>query len=174
MTDNPHELQRMWEEMAALRDYLSALNLPGLRSDPDKAWLPVSQHNPIIEADERVDRTLDRLNRLSDTMRSGSVLHVQQLEEERERREEFQRRIEVLAAIFLVPTLIAGSYGTNIWVPGQGRHLGFWVMVLVMLIFSAAMILLLLHRHRAQKRANRLETKERERRHAELLRRASA
>jgi uncharacterized membrane protein len=170
--DNPDELKRLWGEMAVLRDWLSALNLPGLRADPDKAWLPVSQHDPVIEVDDRVDKTLDRLGKLSETMRSSfSILNVQQSEEERDRRESAQHRIELIAAIFLVPTLIVGFYGANTWVPGQGKHWGFWVMVAVLLIFSAAVIFLLLRWQAAQQAARKHEAVQRDRMHAELLRR---
>ena len=41
-----------------------------------------------------------------------------------------------MAAIFLIPTLIVGFYGANTWVPGQQRHWGFWVMVVVILILT--------------------------------------
>ena len=70
--DNPDEMKRLWGDMAVLRAWLSALNLPGLRIDPNRAWLPVSQHEPVVELDDRVDSALDRLGRLSDTMRASS------------------------------------------------------------------------------------------------------
>ncbi len=41
-----------------------------------------------------------------------------------------------MAAIFLIPTLIVGFYGANTWVPGQQRHWGFWVMVVVIIVLT--------------------------------------
>ena len=117
---------------------------------------------------------MDHLGKLSDTMHSSfSVLAVQQADDERDRREGMQHRIELIAAIFLVPTLVVGFYGANTWLPGQGKEWGFEVMVVVLLLFSAAVIFLLLRWQGAQRDTKRLEAAERDRMHAELLRRAS-
>jgi hypothetical protein len=172
--DNPEELKRLWGEMAVLRDWLTALNLPGLRKDLDKAWLPVSQHKPVIEVDDQVDKALERLGELGDKMRSAfSILHLQQAEQERDRREETQYRIELFAAIFLIPTLIVGFYGANTWIPGQGRHWGFWAMVVVLLIFSATTGLLVRHWHNVRRAARKVQTAEQSRGHMELLERTT-
>ncbi len=49
---------------------------------------------------------------------------MQTAEEARSRKERTQHRVELIAAIFLVPTLVVGFYDANTWVPGQGRHWG--------------------------------------------------
>jgi CorA-like Mg2+ transporter protein len=54
----------------------------------------------------------------------------------RDRIESRARRIEVLAAVFLIPTLIVGFYGANTWLPGQQREWGFWVMVAVIVMLT--------------------------------------
>jgi hypothetical protein len=101
---NPEELPRLWGSMAVLRSWLSQLNRPGLRSDPEKAWLPATQHKDIIAIDDRVDKALGHLGELSNTMRASfSVLHVQLSEKERQRQEDMQHRIELIAAIFSSP-----------------------------------------------------------------------
>jgi hypothetical protein len=93
----------------------------------------------VVEVDERVDRALEGLARLSETLRGAfGLLHVEQTEEQRQREERSARRLETLAAVFLVPTLVVGFYGANTWVPGQGRHWGFWVMVGILIALSLA------------------------------------
>jgi uncharacterized membrane protein len=80
-----------------------------------------------------------------------------------------QRRVEIAAAAFLVPTLIVGFYGANTWVPGQGQHWGFWVMVMVMIVLSGvALVLVSLSQRRASQAANRT-IEERRRMRTEML-----
>lgn len=167
---NPEELPRLWGSMAVLRDWLKVLNRPGLRVDPDRAWLPVSDLGFVIDVDDRIDRALDLLRPFSQTLRSSfDVLHVQLAEEERERRESVQRRVELAAAIFLVPTLIVGFYGANTWVPGQQRHWGFWAMVAILVITSVAVVLFLLRWQRRQAADADREAGARRREHAEMI-----
>jgi Mg2+ and Co2+ transporter CorA len=148
--DNQDELPELWGLMAVMRSWLSPLNRPGLRKDIAKAWLPASRHDPVIDVDNRVDKALDGLSKLSETLRqSFGLLHVEQTEEQRQQEERAARRLETLAAVFLVPTLVVGFYGANTWVPGQNKHWGFWVMVAALIIFSCVTIAAL----RAQRRA---------------------
>ena len=135
--DNHDQLPELWGLMAVLRDWLNPLNNAGLRKDIGKAWLLVSDHQAVIDVDERIDKALAALGTLSDTLRqSFGLLHLEQTEEQRRRSERAQHRIELIAAAFLIPTFIVGFYGANTWVPGQGRHWGFWVMVAVLAVIS--------------------------------------
>ncbi|HEU4599524.1 MAG TPA: CorA family divalent cation transporter, partial [Solirubrobacterales bacterium] len=78
-------------------------------------------------------------------------------EEARERKEKTQHRVELIAAVFLVPTLVVGFYGANTWVPGQGKHWGFWVMLVALLLLTAAAVATVLTwRHREAAELNRL------------------
>lgn len=45
----------------------------------------------------------------------------------------FQRMIALVGAAILVPALIAGIFGANVRVPGEGSSAGFWAMLLFML-----------------------------------------
>jgi hypothetical protein len=136
------ELTALWGLMAMMRKWLTPLNRPGLRKDVTKAWLPATDHAAVIEVDERVDRALEGLAKLSETLRQAfGLLHVEQTEAQRQREEKSARRLETLAAVFLVPTLVVGFYGANTWVPGQGRHWGFYVMVGVLALLSCATLL---------------------------------
>lgn len=150
------ELGDLWGARARLRDWLNQLNVPGLRSDLDRAWLPATDHKAVIAVDERVDKALQDLLHLGETLRSSfHLLHIQKAEEQRERNEELQRRVEMLATGFLIPTLIVGFYGANTWVPGEQRHWGFWVMVAIMVAFTTMgmVVLWLAHRRRNAARA---------------------
>jgi uncharacterized membrane protein len=169
--DNQDQLPELWGLMAVLRDWLNPLNRPGLRADICKAWLPVSDHEAVIEVDERIDRGLESLGKLSETLRqSFGLLHLEQSEEQRRHSERVQRRNELLAAGFLVPTLVVGFYGANTWVPGQGRHWGFWVMVIVLAVLSAIVLVAFLRSHkRTEVEAEAAEEARRHKR-AELLR----
>lgn len=169
---NPDELPQLWGAMAVLRDWLNPLNLPGLRSSPEHAWLPaVTKHEQVIAVDDRIDKALRDLRELSDTMRASfGVLQVQLTEDDRMRREESQHRIELIAAILLVPTLVVGFYGANTWVPGEGQHWGFWVMLAAILMLSAGAAAVVVSWRRREKTEAALANKERDRKRAEFLR----
>lgn len=167
-------LAQLWGEMAVLRDWINPLNGIGVRQDATRAWLPISRHDEAIAVDDRIDRALGELRHLGDTLRASfSVLHVQQSEEDRDRSERIQRRVEVIAAAFLVPTLIVGFYGANTWVPGQGSHHGFWIMVVVLALLSALSIALVVYWQRQQRREVERVRAERRRLQAQLVRDAA-
>jgi len=168
--ENHDQLPELWGLMAVLRDWLNPLNKAGLRADVGKAWLFVSDHGAVIEVDDRIDRALERLGKLSETLRqSFGLLHLEQSEEQRRRSEQVQRRNELLAAGFLVPTLVVGFYGANTWVPGQGRHWGFWVMVVVLVILSMFVVTIFLRSHRRTETEEEESEESRRRKRAELL-----
>jgi uncharacterized membrane protein len=170
--DHRDELPELWGLMAVLRDWLSPLNHPGLRSDIGKSWLVTGDHKAVIEVDDRIDKALANLAKLSERLRqSFGLLHLEQSEEQREQSEKVQHRIEIAAAVFLVPTLIVGFYGANTWVPGQGRHWGFWVMVAVMILLSLGAAIIVIQLQRRSSRAAIQAGGERKRVRAELLRR---
>jgi Mg2+ and Co2+ transporter CorA len=169
--DNHEQLPELWGLMAVLRDWLNPLNKAGLRADLDKAWLPSSDHETVIEVDDRIDKALAALGRLSDTLRqSFGLLHLEQTEEQRRHSERMQRRIELLAAIFLLPTFIVGFYGANTWVPGQGRHWGFYVMVAALVVMGTLVVGYVLRAHRRTEAVRKAATAERKRMRDQLLR----
>ncbi len=155
--DNEDQLPELWSLTAMLRKWLTPLNRSGLRADVDKAWLPATDHEAVIEVDERVDRALEELAKMSETLRqSFGLLHVEQAEEQRQRGEKLARRFEVIGAAFLVPTLVVGFYGANTWIPGQNKHWGFWVMVVLLVALSlVAVLVVTLMQQRAEKAAAR-------------------
>lgn len=169
--DNQDELPELWGLMAVLRNWLGPLNKPGLRASIDKAWLPATDHATVIDVDNRVDKALAGLARLSETLRqSFGLLHLEQTEEQRRHSERMQQRLELAAVVFLVPTLIVGFYGANTWVPGQGRHWGFWVMVAALVLLSLSSLFVVVQLHRRTNEASRSAATERRRLRNELQR----
>jgi CorA-like Mg2+ transporter protein len=131
------QLAELSGAMAVLRAWITPQNRVGLKEDPERAWLVPADPTLVCDVDDRIDRALAELRELSQALRSSfSLLQFQQLETQRDRREQLMRRIEIVAAAFLIPTLIVGFYGANTWVPGQQEHWGFWVMIVVLVVLS--------------------------------------
>jgi Mg2+ and Co2+ transporter CorA len=159
--EDERRLHDLWGARARLRNWLNPLNVPGLRSDPDKAWLSATNHEEVVAVDERIDKALAALSKLGETLRSSlHLLHIKKSEAQRERNEELQWRLQFLATIFIVPTLIVGFYGANTWVPGEHRHWGFLVMVAAMVTLTCLGLTLLWAAHR-RRRSQRLARRER-------------
>jgi uncharacterized membrane protein len=138
------QLHDLWGARARLRDWLNPLNIPGLREDADKAWLPGANHDATIGVDRRVDKALAALADLGETLRSSfHLLHIKKAEAKRERNERLQRDIGFLATGFVVPTLVVGFYGANTWIPGEHRHWGFWGMIVVMVVATVLVMVVL-------------------------------
>ncbi|HKP88599.1 MAG TPA: CorA family divalent cation transporter [Thermoleophilaceae bacterium] len=145
---------QIWGSMAVLRDWINPLNRSDLREDLDKAWLCATDAEIAVAVDNRVNKALAGLRELAQSLRAAlQLLHVEQNEKRREEAERVQRRIELAAAAFLIPTLIVGFYGANTWVPGQGSHLGFWAMVGVLVVFTVFGLVMVRRWQRQQKLA---------------------
>jgi hypothetical protein len=150
------ELARLWASMTLLRHWLTPLNLVGLRSNADKAWLPgITDRDEARRADDLVDRSLAALRDLATALRSAfSAVYAQLEQRERDRREATQRRIELVAAGFLVPTLIVGFFGANTWLPAEGSDTGrpeaFIAMIVAMIVLTALAVGFLWLWHRRQ------------------------
>jgi Mg2+ and Co2+ transporter CorA len=150
------QLAALWGLMAVMRKWLTPLSRPALCKDIAKAWLPATDHDATVEVAEVIAEALADLGRLSDTLRQAfGLLHVEQAEEQRRRDERSARRLEKLAAVFLVPTLVVGFYGANTWVPGQNRHWGFYVMVGVLALLSCVTMFTLRSRREGRSAADR-------------------
>jgi hypothetical protein len=147
--EDAQRLRDLWGARARLRDWLNPLNVPGLRLDLEKAWLPADDHKEVIAVDERIDKALSALAQLGDTLRSSfQLLHIKKSEAQRKRDEKLQWRVQMLATVFIVPTVIVGFYGANTWVPGEHRHWGFITMVVAIVVFTCLVMAVLRTQHR--------------------------
>jgi Mg2+ and Co2+ transporter CorA len=134
---------QLWGSIALLRKWLTPLNPPGLHKDINKAWLSGATDQSLCDSvDDRIDRALSNGSRLAENLRSSfQMLHSEIEEAGRKAHERNQRQIEILAAVFLVPTLIVGFFGANTWLPGQSSQTGSMTAFAIM---SAALVLLTL------------------------------
>ncbi|GAB3863672.1 hypothetical protein GCM10028801_31690 [Nocardioides maradonensis] len=152
---------QLWGSIALLRRWLTPLNPPGLRKDINKAWLiPATDAGLCHSIDDRIDRALEAGGKLSDTLRSSlPMLHNEIEQQARKTHERGQRIVEVLAAVFLIPTLIVGFFGANTWLPGQqstpaSMH-AFDFMLTTMFVLTLAAVAVLWMWRGAQRRSDR-------------------
>ena len=118
-------LRELWQLRAHMRDWIAPLNRVGISLDVNRAWLPCSDQAEAAAVDDRIDRVLRNLAELGVALRSSfHLLHLEEHERERERREGMQRRIEIMAAIFLIPTFVFGLLRGQHLAPRSGSRVG--------------------------------------------------
>jgi hypothetical protein len=87
------------------------------------------------EVDTMVTRSLEDLNRLGDLVRSAfDLLQLRVAQKQNRASEQLQRRLELVTAVFLAPTLVAGVFGANTAVLGGEGWPAFAVMALLMIL----------------------------------------
>ena len=111
----------------------------------DGRWFPGA--DPALDkgADEMLDKALDRLRTLFEGIRADldlvcmeTLAHQAEIAEKRAASErKFQDGVGRITALLLVPTLIAGIFGANTWLPGGGKTSGFGEMLALMVLASA-------------------------------------
>ena len=130
-------------QAAEFRHRLSLFNQPGVKDE--EAWFLARKEDGIAaRTDDHVDRALRDLQEFGAAIRSSfdvvsSSIAADQLKLARkaqEEGEELRKRIEIIAAVLLVPALIAGIYGANTQLPGGGQWIGFGLMLGVMVVFG--------------------------------------
>ena len=93
----------------------------------------VSSAEEAERIDDRIDRALRMTVELSDRLRSALDLVQLQLAQVQGRKtERLQQKVELIASVLLVPTLIAGSYGANTKFPGLNEGWGTVSMLVLM------------------------------------------
>lgn len=141
------QLHDLWGARARLRDWVNRLNIPGAGTNPGKAWLPAVNHSVVEEVDERVNRALTRLAEMGEPLRgSFHVVQGRRTEVDKANEDRKRKRLEFFAALFLIPTFVVGLYGANTWVPGQGSHGGFWIMIVVIAVLTSLGLIILSRR----------------------------
>jgi hypothetical protein len=147
--EDPHVEQETLKDLRGLLSEfgarLNALNVP--EDEAGGAWFAgVTDARIAQRADRNIDKALRGLDRLSDMLRSVYGLL------QAKNAEGLQRRLDIFTVVFLVPTLIAGTWGENTWVPGHGRPWGF-VMTLGVMVTGAALVWLLIRARRTPRGA---------------------
>lgn len=141
------ELHRLHGE---LYHRLDGLNIPWDR--PDSGWFEDMRRRDTAESvDELIDRSLRNLRSFTESLRQAVSLtqsystlrHFELAEEQKKATEGLSHRVEIGAAVLLVPSLIAGVYGANTLLPGGGHWSGFIAMVTLMVLGSGAAYFLL-------------------------------
>jgi hypothetical protein len=135
-TETLHDLRTL---SARLREHLEALNRPGMSRNPDLIWFSHSTARSDAErVDDLIDRALANLRALSDILRSSTdVVATMSSSQQTRQAERFQELITLVAAVLLVPTLVAGIYGANTRLPGGNDWNGFALMIVTMVVSAA-------------------------------------
>ncbi len=132
-------------EIAEFRKRLEALHRSGMSVNPELIWFGgVTNLAEARRVEDIIERTLTELRALSESLLTSlNLVATVTSSRQSEKAERFQEVVAAIAAILLVPTLVATIYGANTRLPGEDRWSGFGFMVLAMAA-TAAMALLAL------------------------------
>jgi len=146
---------------AEFRRRLNALNQP--RDKAERAWFyGVTDASAAERVDILVDRSLKDLRELSEELRSAfdvvqSQSTARQLafaQRQQDQTKGLQQKLELITAVLLVPTLVAGIFGANTYLPGKEQTLGFELMLVLMVVGAvSAYIVVRAPRKRAERAA---------------------
>jgi hypothetical protein len=150
-----HTLIDVRSLLAELEERLRAIERP--EADATDSWFTGLSSAKWAERVERLMiRALSDLESIHGTLRSsldllGVHATAQQLklaQHSAAAQERLQGALALVTSVLLVPTFIAGFFGANTEVPGQGRWWGFVLMVILMVIGAAGTWLLIRPRKR--------------------------
>lgn len=145
-TDAPPDRKTLIELRALLFQYRKAIApLNAARGKAQHYWFAdVTSSEEAERIDDRIDRALRVVTELTDRLRSALDLVQLQLAQSQGRKtERLQRKFEQIAAVLLVPTLVAGAYGANTDFPGVGEEWGTIAMFALMAAGGAFTLVLL-------------------------------
>jgi Mg2+ and Co2+ transporter CorA len=134
--------------ISEFRARLNALNVP--QDEARSAWFRgVSRDAIPRRADKNIDKALAGLDRLGDMLRSThGLVQAHRAQSEQNASEKRQRHFELASILFIVPTVVAGTWGENTWVPGQNRPWGFALTLAVMALAGLVVYWALQRSHR--------------------------
>lgn len=150
-----HTLIDVRSLLAELEERLRAIERP--EADPEDAWFSLLSGTKWAHRVQRLmDRALADLQSIHGTLRSSLDLlgvhsAAQQLmlaKDQARSSERLQSTLAIVTSVLLVPTLIAGMFGANTQIPGQGKWWGFLLMVALMVLGAAGTYALLRPRRR--------------------------
>jgi Mg2+ and Co2+ transporter CorA len=140
--------------IAEFRKQLSPLQRSDLTGNPSAIWFPgVTDPNEADRVDDLIDRALRDLRALGEALLTAISLSTAATATAQSRQaERFQRFLGAVAAVLLVPTLVATVFGANTWLPGERRWSGFATMLVLMAVTAVSTWLALLWREKRQDR----------------------
>ena len=98
--------------------------------------------NDLVSHVERIQKYTARLN---NAIQSAIDLHFSAISNQTN---ENMRILAIITAVFAPQTLLTGVYGMNFeFIPGLKNPIGFWIMLIVMLLSTAMLILYFYRRH---------------------------
>jgi hypothetical protein len=139
-----HTLIDVRSLLAELEERLRAIERP--EADAADSWFTGLSSDKWPERLQRLmDRSLKDLDSIHATLRAsldllGVHATAQQLTLARHSaaaQERLQGALALVTSVLLVPTLIAGTFGANTQIPGQGKWWGFGLMVVLMVLGAA-------------------------------------
>ena len=135
-----HTLIDVRSLLAELEERLRAIERP--EADAADSWFTgLSSEKWPERVQKIVDRALSDLESIHSTLRSSLDLlavhaTAQQLrlaQDQAKQQEKLQGALALVTSVLLVPTFIAGTFGANTQIPGQGKWWGFLLMVILMI-----------------------------------------
>src|SRR4051812_23120353 len=136
-----HTLIDVRSLLAELEERLRAIERP--EADAADSWFTGLSSDKWVQRVERLmDRALKDLEAIHSTLRAsldllGVHATAQQLrlaQNQAKQQEKLQGALALVTSVLLVPTFIAGFFGANTQVPGQGEWWGFLLMVVLMVL----------------------------------------
>jgi hypothetical protein len=139
-----HTLIDVRSLLAELEERLRAIERP--EAEPEDAWfVGLSDVKWPTRVQKLMDRALSDVESIHGTLRASLDLlgvhsAAQQLklaQHQAAAQERLQGALALVTSVLLVPTFIAGFFGANTQVPGQGKWWGFVLMVVLMVLGAA-------------------------------------
>ena len=162
-TDGPPDRRTLIELRALVFQFRKAIApLNAARGNARTYWFAdVTSADEAERIDDRIDRALRVAIELSDRLRSALDLVQLQLAQVQARRtDRLQEKFELVAAVLLVPTLVAGAYGANTDFPGVGERWGTIAMFVLMALGGVLTLTLLRWLRRREERRLEAEADE--------------
>jgi hypothetical protein len=134
-----HTLIDVRSLLAELEERLRAIERP--ESDARDSWFTgLSDDKWARRVHRLVQRALDDVESIHGTLRAALDLlgvhataqHLSIAQRQAAQAEKLQTALALVTSILLVPTFIAGLFGANTMIPGQGKWWGFVLMLILM------------------------------------------
>jgi hypothetical protein len=127
--------------LAIVGEFSRSVNAFRLAGDemPNDTWFSGPESGEQAKAlRSAVDAAADKLAQLYDEIRADmDLLTIQSQARQQEASERLQGYLGKVTGLILVPTFVAGLFGANTALPGQGSWGGFELMVVLMIVSAA-------------------------------------